>query len=229
MSQPDLQQQINDLTKKLAGLEKLLGGQALLMRRQGLHLAELAERGTAPSDPVDDVSLPDDSADEADAAASSPAPAQDDTKAPAPDPAAWVDYATAREWEELAAWVAWLQATYDFRPNSGVPPCWPAHSGAVEELAALRASWREAANEARPAVTAADGTSQPGPQADSSALIHWHDRWLAPLLTRLRTLYQASNCSQGHSAPMAGRTTDGKLLTEALAKVRSRQQTSSGH
>ena len=79
-----------------------------------------------------------------------------------PEPVAWVDHATARDWEELASWVDWLVTTYDLTPTLTVLPCWPAHLGVAEELAALRAAWRAAA--------ISGGAPKP-----NDALIYWHD------------------------------------------------------
>jgi len=134
-----------------------------------------------------------------------------------PKPRAWVDYASAQDWRKLAKWVDWLHTTYDLRPNTGVPTCWPAHRGVTEELAALWAAWRQAATEARPMVVDDDGVEEPGPQADGSSLVYFHDRWLHPALTRLTALYRIGDCRQGHNTFRAAPTTDTDLLTKAVA------------
>lgn len=43
-------------------------------------------------------------------------------------------------WTELEAWVRWLVERYRLGPL--IPPCWPAHGWAVEELSALHAAWK---------------------------------------------------------------------------------------
>ncbi len=42
-------------------------------------------------------------------------------------------------WDELEVWVRWLVERYRLGPL--IPPCWPAHGWAVEELSALFAAW----------------------------------------------------------------------------------------
>jgi hypothetical protein len=150
-----------------------------------------------------------------------------------PPPQAWVDCATAEEWRELATWVDWLHTTYDLRANTGVPACWPAHPGAVEELAALHAAWRQAADEARPVEKDADGVKSRGAQADTSSLIYFHDRWLQPLLTRVMVLYRIGDCRQGHkpsgketTGASKGAATNPDLLQHAIdlrARARTRR------
>jgi hypothetical protein len=43
-------------------------------------------------------------------------------------------------WDELEVWVRWLVERYRLGPL--IPPCWPAHGWAVEELSALHAAWK---------------------------------------------------------------------------------------
>ncbi len=43
-------------------------------------------------------------------------------------------------WTELEVWVRWLVERYRLGPL--IPPCWPAHGWAVEELSALHAAWK---------------------------------------------------------------------------------------
>jgi hypothetical protein len=130
-------------------------------------------------------------------------PAPEPAAAEEDEPRAWVDYATAKDWEDLAEWVDWLADTYDVVPSRTVLRCWPAHRGVVEELAALRSAWRAAA-------TAGQG------KAPSDALIVWHDRWLHPCLSRLREGFQQKNCQDAHSAPRPRQLTDPDLLAAAL-------------
>ncbi len=125
-----------------------------------------------------------------------PAAAQED------EPQAWVDYATAKDWADLATWVDWLADTYDLVPGRAVLSCWPAHRGVVEELAALRTAWRAAA-------TAGQA------KAPNDALIIWHDRWLHPCVVRLREGFQQKNCLDTHTAPRPRQLTDPELLAAA--------------
>jgi hypothetical protein len=128
--------------------------------------------------------------------------------APAEPPRAWVDSATARDWRELAAWVDWLLGTYDLQPSRAVLPCWPAHRGVAEELAALHAAWRAAA--------AKTGSSP------NDALIHWHDRWLHPFLHRQRENFQIKGCEDGHKPVRPPRPTDPQLLAVVLIDAAER-------
>ena len=129
---------------------------------------------------------------------------------PEPEPQAWVDYATAQDWRELARWVDWLMATYDLQPSRAVLPCWPVHLGVVEELAALRTAWRAAAKAGRS-------------RTPNDALIYWHDRWLHPVLHRLRQDFQIKLCEDQHKPVCAGRGTDLDLLAAVLVDVAERR------
>lgn len=115
----------------------------------------------------------------------------------------WAARATTEDWTELARWVDWLAATYDVQPSRAVLPCWPAHGGAVHELAALHTAWVTAAT--------TDGSDDPG-----DAMAVWHDRVLRPTLTRLREDYQFKLCVDRHQAPRPARPTDAGLLATAL-------------
>ena len=117
-------------------------------------------------------------------------------------PAAWVDTATATDWQGLAAWVDWLTGTYDLQPSRTVLPCWPAHPGVPEELAALRGAWQAAAS----------GTGE----EPTDALAFWHDRHLYSCLIRLREVYQQRNCQDRHTPARPGRSTDLDLLATAV-------------
>jgi Domain of unknown function (DUF4913) len=73
-------------------------------------------------------------------------------------------------WDELRSWVEWFNVRYGSAGTKvAIPPCWPLHPVAVEELTALMTAW-QCAHEASTA---------------SDALIAWHDRWLWPCLDRL--------------------------------------------
>ncbi|MFJ2301065.1 hypothetical protein [Oerskovia paurometabola] len=74
-------------------------------------------------------------------------------------------------WYGLREWVDWYNARYGYaHADFYIPPCWPKHSIAVEELTALMVSHQ-----------AAHAVTEP-----SDALIAWHDRWLWPAISRLR-------------------------------------------
>jgi hypothetical protein len=119
-----------------------------------------------------------------------------------PEPQAWVDYATAHDWHDLATWTDWLTRTYDVQADHMVLPCWPAHRGVAEELAALRTAWRAAAIAGR-------GT-QPG-----DAMIDWHARWLHPTLLRVRGEFQQRTCVDRHHPTWVGPPTDPTMLAAA--------------
>ncbi len=135
-----------------------------------------------------------------------PAEADDE---PEPEPKAWVDYAAAQDWQDLAGWVDWLVCTYDFQPSRTVLPCWPAHRGVVEELAALRTAWRMAAKAGRA-------------KKPNDALIYWHDRWLHPCVVRLRENFQQKSCTDRHDRTRPGKTTSPDLLATALVDAAER-------
>jgi len=132
-----------------------------------------------------------------------PAPAR--PAARQPEPRAWADDATKQDWTELASWVDWLARAYDLQPSRAVLPCWPAHPGAVEELAALRTAWHEA-------------SAAGGARDLNHELADWHDR-LHRCLLRLREAFQQKNCQDRHSDPRPGRTTDPGLLKTALGRA----------
>jgi len=118
-------------------------------------------------------------------------------------PAAWAQTATATDWAELAGWVDWLAGAYDLQPSRAVLPCWPAHPGAVEELAALRTAWREASTAARA-------------KELNHELADWHDR-VHRCLPRLREAFQQRSCQDKHTRPRPGRPTEVYLLDTARA------------
>lgn len=91
----------------------------------------------------------------------------------------WTARAGPEEWAELISWVDWMQVTYSLSGHAldPVPPCWPAHSSVVEELAALHSSWRAAM---------ADDVDGNGA---SDASLYWHDRWLWPARERLSSSF----------------------------------------
>jgi len=120
-----------------------------------------------------------------------------------PEPKGWADRATGKDWKQLAGWVDWLVTSYDLLLSRSVLPCWPTHRGVVEELAALRTSWR--------AATKADQAKDP-----SDALAQWHEGLLHPCLLRLRQTYQQKQCEDRHRPPQPGHTTDPDRLAPLL-------------
>jgi hypothetical protein len=95
----------------------------------------------------------------------------------APDQNRWCWRSAAGEdrhlmWVQLGEWVAWFNTRYGTAGGKvTIPPCWPAHPVAVEELTGLMLAWTGA--------YAAD--------APPDAVLSWHDRWLWPCLDRLHT------------------------------------------
>jgi len=115
----------------------------------------------------------------------------------------WTVRATEPDWINLADWVDWLVTAYDLRPARTVLPCWPAHPGVTEELAALHSAW---------AVAAAQ-------DAPGDAMVLWHDRSLHPTLSRLREAYQQHACTDTHTAPRTSVTVNTTLLERAATRV----------
>ncbi len=126
-----------------------------------------------------------------------------------PEAVAWVDYATDDDWVALCDWVDWLVGVYDVHDDRRVRPCWPAHLGVAEELAALWSAWLEAAPRAR--------------EADGDALAFWHDRYLTPFLARVNRGYNIGLCREKHT-PMRPAV----LTNRALIDVRSAAASTDG-
>lgn len=180
----DVAEQLAALARDLEAVQSLIRTVAWGVDRE---TGELSNTLAALTDRVDQLA---------------PAPAAQ--QAPdAPEPKAWVDSATAQQWQDLAGWVDWLAGTYDVLQSRAVLPCWPAHRGVAEELGALRSSWRAAAK--------AGQTTEP-----SDAMVFWHDRWLHPCLGRLREAFQQKNCQDKHATPRPGPLTNPDLLAAAL-------------
>lgn len=133
-------------------------------------------------------------------------PAQGANDAPTKQaPRPWVATARPGDWQKLAEWVDWLNTAYDLIVPRTVLPCWPAHGGAVHELAALRSAWLHAA-----------ASPEPG-----EAMTYWHDRYLFSCLARLREDYQMRACTDEHVSPRARRITDLQTLAAVLVDVAS--------
>ena len=117
----------------------------------------------------------------------------------------WAASATAQEWHELAAWVDWLNESYELPTGSRIPPCWPAHAGASEQLAALWHAWIAAR-----AAQVAD---------ISEHMIAWHERWLWGALPHIVPVMKECE-NNGHRIRPAPDPTDlnaGLLPTDTTA------------
>ncbi|MER5971627.1 hypothetical protein ABT112_18150 [Streptomyces sp. NPDC002055] len=116
----------------------------------------------------------------------------------------WSARASEQDWRDLAAWVDWLSAHYAPQLNLRIWPCWPAHGGVAEELAALRAAWCAAAQ----ADTQSAGT---GPD-----MAYWHQMWLWPTLERIRQHYMFKSCESDHAPDRPGKPTDPAALATRI-------------
>lgn len=103
----------------------------------------------------------------------------------------WTDTATTEDWSELVHWVDHLVEVMLPGITPTLAPCWPAHAGVVEDLAAARASWLRA--------------------AEADELSGWIDRVLVPLVERF-SWWSARFCKDGHQTPPPARPTDRSLV-----------------
>ncbi|MDF3285022.1 hypothetical protein [Gordonia sp. N1V] len=97
----------------------------------------------------------------------------------------YLDRETAAQvWAELIDWVAWLRATYG-NLHHDIPPCWFRHPELREELLALMAA-HKAAYQTR--------------EEDRywSDMAYWHRQYLRPVMTQLRSMFDSSECRDGH-------------------------------
>ncbi|MCC3777577.1 hypothetical protein [Streptomyces sp. UNOB3_S3] len=117
----------------------------------------------------------------------------------------WSLRATERDWQDLADWIDWLGRHYAPQLHLRVWPCWPAHGGVVEELAALRAAWCAAVE------------ADADPVRSGSELAYWHQMWLWPTVERIRQNYMFSECETDHSPDRPGRPTDADALRARVA------------
>ena len=103
-------------------------------------------------------------------------------------PRRWATRATRKDWDNLIAWVDRLNNHYSLLDDYLIPPCWPAHPGVVEELAGLWRSWTR--------TMLIDETAE---ASGDTSLTAWHDRWLWPALTRMKSgHYRTTNCRDQH-------------------------------
>ncbi len=125
-------------------------------------------------------------------AATGPAP----PPPPAPTPQRWADRATADDQTALFDWVDALTDDYSLSSDWPMKPCWPAHPGVVEELAAVWRAWI-------PAAIADDAAGADG----SGALTAWHTQWLWPCMKRItKDHYGITSCKPDkHEAKRSNR------------------------
>lgn len=124
-------------------------------------------------------------------------------------PRRWAARAAPQDWDQLIDWVDRLNTDYSLLSDHTIPPCWPAHPGVVEELAGLHRAWTRAQINDELAKT--DG---------SNDLTAWHDRWLWPLLRRLRAgHYRTTNCRDRHQPERATATLTDRTFSPAPAAV----------
>lgn len=130
----------------------------------------------------------------------------DDRADATPPPVRWVDRATPDAWEDLARWVGDLNRGYSLTPVYRINPCWPAHPGVVEELAALHHDWIAAwiadqKTGPHPAEPAAGKkpAKKAKPAKGGPEYTVWHDRALWPFLERIRNgVHRIAMCRTEH-------------------------------
>jgi hypothetical protein len=121
---------------------------------------------------------------------------------PPPVPRRWAARATPDDWTALMDWVDGLITGYSLFGDYAPPPCWPAHPGVVEELAALWRAWIVA--------TLADETTGPD---GSEELSTWHDKALWPTLRRLeKAHYATSSCADRHEPDRTNRELTDRVI-----------------
>ena len=129
--------------------------------------------------------------------------------APENAPNAWLWHRMDRDraatlWVELAEWVQWLRATYQFTQGH-FPACWYRHTAVREELTALMAAHKAAyADDA-------------GPGAYRSDMTAWHTHEFWPFMNRLKSIGNFADCTaeQCHYKPRVVVTVPG--LEEYIA------------
>ncbi|MFH8337757.1 hypothetical protein [Streptomyces sp. AM6-12] len=159
-----------------AQLEELASIITALTDRQDQRIDQLEQILAEVRDRLDGTPVP----------AGADTTAGQDTAGPC-TPRSWTARATPAEWAELADWVDWLHAQYQPQGEYRVPPCWPQHPGAAEELAGLHASWKAA-------MLAAEQAEDGGDQA-----LYWHDRYLWDTLARTNRVIPNVCRNTGHA------------------------------
>ncbi|MFF9483033.1 hypothetical protein [Streptomyces sp. NPDC014733] len=117
-----------------------------------------------------------------------------------PQPAGWVERATPEQWADLADWVDWYQGHYEVSGEHRLPPCWPRHKGAAEELHGLHAAWKAAML----TDMKTDGTGD--------AAVYWHDRYREDTLRRACSSITRACFNGTHAAPKPVPATDRSTL-----------------
>ncbi len=97
---------------------------------------------------------------------------------------------------DLARWVTEILLRRYPHAAGLVPPCWPAHPAAVEELDWLYWDWANWAV---------------NPDSRSRDAADWHDRWLPGVLGRLRPLLGACVTASAHRDPQYRRAVPREL------------------
>ena len=202
--------EIAALRAEIASLGEMVAGRlAKVFAEQAAVTGRMADLGVDQDEAADAVARLEESLS---ALIAIPAEASEGAEAgEVPEPAAWVDAATADEWVALADWVDWLIGTYDLAEARRIRPCWPAHLGVVEELAALRSAWRDAAGRAR--------------GLDNDALAFWHDRYLATFLARVNHQYGTLAChATRHTPVMPAPVSDRTLIDVRSASTKDQDE-----
>jgi hypothetical protein len=121
-------------------------------------------------------------------------------------PRRWAARATPQDWDQLIDWVDHLNTDYSLLGDYTIQPCWLAHPGVVEELAGLYRAW-----------TRANINDELAKNGGSNDLTAWHDRWLWPLLRRMKAgHYRTTNCRDRHQHEPAKTTaTDRSSMSPA--------------
>ena len=117
----------------------------------------------------------------------------------------WAAQADEKQWTALVKWVDWLRGAYVLK--AALKPCWVAHPGVVEEIAALWEAWL---------VARASMRSKP-----TSEMAYWHDRVLHPTMRSLAGYadYAACSATKHNANEIAVRATDTSLMPKPVAKA----------
>jgi hypothetical protein len=97
---------------------------------------------------------------------------------------------------DLARWVAEILLARYPHARVALPPCWPAHPAAVEELDWLYWDWTCWSSD---------------PEGRSRDAADWHDRWLPGVLARIGPQLAACTTDRGHVRPSYDRAVPREL------------------